>query len=450
MPRDDDRDDDLDWLSAQLEANDGPLAEQSTPTPQPMHLTDAPVSAPQATAPDRAAAAPDNEPEPDPGSVAVPEREQESVALGPAEPSARAVSPHVSPSAPGPDASGGAADAVPPAADPPATPPAPWWTTPMVSAWAPTASDVPDAVTSAAPRASDAEPEWEPAPKDVRETEAEAAADDAADDNADDTAATRGSESLAVTEIMPAGMPHAAAPATAVLPQPLPLTRAVEASEATPVAAMRHSSGRRVGIETKRPTTLVWVLAGVVVVIVLVGLFFVGQRLGSEFLVAAPIPTNAASSPPESTASETPTPTASPTVAAEVTAIQSAGVHPWNTLFGGECLEPYDSPWAQEFTVVECATAHTAQVVFRGTFDADPASAFPGEAALAAQINVLCSAVGLIDLTAAAALADVQVQGSYPVSDEQWSAGERHYYCFVSRSSGEALTAPLAGRDPTA
>jgi hypothetical protein len=140
----------------------------------------------------------------------------------------------------------------------------------------------------------------------------------------------------------------------------------------------------------------------------------------------------------------------SPTTAAEVTAMQSAGLHPWNTLFGGECLEPYESPWAQNFTVVDCATAHTAQLVFRGSFDADLAATFPGEGELAAQINVLCSAVGLIDLTAAAALADVQVQGSYPVSDEQWTAGERHYYCFVSRSSGEPLTATLAGPGPAA
>ena len=51
----------------------------------------------------------------------------------------------------------------------------------------------------------------------------------------------------------------------------------------------------------------------------------------------------------------------------------------------------------------------------------------------------------VLDLSAAAALADVQVQGSYPVSDEQWTAGERRYYCFVSRSGGEPLTGTLAG-----
>ena len=71
-------------------------------------------------------------------------------------------------------------------------------------------------------------------------------------------------------------------------------------------------------------------------------------------------------------------------------------------------------------------------------------AAFPGEEALAAQINVLCSAPGVIDLAAAEPFTDLQVQGSYPITDEQWTAGQRHYDCFVSRSSGEPLTASLA------
>ncbi|RJT86971.1 hypothetical protein D6T64_16125 [Cryobacterium melibiosiphilum] len=298
----------------------------------------------------------------------------------------------------------------------------------MVSAWAPStdagdpAAPVVEAASVIAPEpAVEPEPEPESRPETLSEP----------------------AEGDAPTEVI---TPPAVDAPTAVMPKPLepPVTRAraVDASEAAPVAALRHSSGRRVGIESKRPHTLVWVLAGIVVVIVLVGLFFVGQRLGGGAPVAV--------ATPMSTPSATPTPTPTPTAAAEVTAMQSAGVHPWNTLFGGECLEPYDSPWAEEFTVVDCAAAHTAQLVFRGTFDGDAATPFPGEAELAAQINVLCSAVGLIDLTAAATLADVQVQGSYPVTDEQWTAGERHYYCFVSRSSGGPLTATLAGPGPTA
>ncbi|TFD48186.1 hypothetical protein E3T55_14050 [Cryobacterium frigoriphilum] len=300
--------------------------------------------------------------------------------------------------------------------------PAPWWTTPIASAGAPDAAVASGPDESVVEPASVVEPDREPGHEPGHEP-------------AD-----------AATVVMPAAAPAAR---TTVMPEPLPPAsrpRALAAAAAQPVAALRHSSGRRVGIEARRPRTLVWVLAGVLVVIVLVGLFFVGQRLGGGAPVAVSTPTSTPSAAATPTAAPTPTPTA----AAEITAMQSAGVHPWNTLFGGECLEPYDSPWAEEFTVADCGAAHTAQLVFRGAFGGDAVTVFPGEAELAAQINVLCSAVGLIDLTAAAAVADVQVQGSYPVTDEQWTAGERHYYCFVSRSSGEPLTGSLAGPGPTA
>ena len=93
-------------------------------------------------------------------------------------------------------------------------------------------------------------------------------------------------------------------------------------------------------------------------------------------------------------------------------------MHAWNTLRGGECLQPYTSPWDEEFTVVDCATPHAAQLVYRGVVNADPAAVFPGEAALAAQMNLLCNAPGVIDLNVAGEYPDVQVQGSYPVTAE--------------------------------
>ncbi|MDJ0323535.1 large membrane associated protein, partial [Cryobacterium sp. PH31-AA6] len=139
-----------------------------------------------------------------------------------------------------------------------------------------------------------------------------------------------------------------------------------------------------------------------------------------------------------------PTPTAAP----EPTAPQPVGVHQWDTLFGGECLQPYASPWEQEFTVADCAAPHAAQLVYRGTFPGDAAAEFPGEEALASQINLLCSATGVIDLTAAGEYPDVQVQGSYPITGEQWAASPHYYYCFVNRSTGEPLTASVAGPGP--
>jgi hypothetical protein len=36
------------------------------------------------------------------------------------------------------------------------------------------------------------------------------------------------------------------------------------------------------------------------------------------------------------------------------------------------------------------------------------------------------------------------VQGAYPATAEQWEAGQRDIFCFVSRSSGEPLTGSIA------
>jgi hypothetical protein len=125
-------------------------------------------------------------------------------------------------------------------------------------------------------------------------------------------------------------------------------------------------------------------------------------------------------------------------------------VHAWNTLFGGECFEPYGSAWDEDFTVVDCAVPHVAQLVYRGTFAGETATVFPGEAALAAQINLLCTAPGILDLNAAGAYPNLQMQGSFPVTDEQWTDAPRQYYCFVSRVSGEAIAASIVGQGPAA
>ncbi|MFT2817645.1 hypothetical protein [Leifsonia sp. A12D58] len=218
------------------------------------------------------------------------------------------------------------------------------------------------------------------------------------------------------------------------------------ASAGPPTPPAQPPVGASVGGGSKPPAArntklLVLIAGGLVAVLVLVGLFFIGQGIGGA-PVAATTPTAAASAAPTTA----PTPTPEP----EVTAPQAAGVHAWNTMFGTECLEPFVSPWNEEFTVVDCATPHTAQLVSRGSFGDDPAAVFPGEAALAAQINLVCTVPGIIDMTAAAAFPDLQLQGSYPVTEDQWSSGQRSYYCFVSRSSGEPLTGSVAGPGPTA
>ena len=183
---------------------------------------------------------------------------------------------------------------------------------------------------------------------------------------------------------------------------------------------------------------------GLLAVIVLIGLFLLGTRLPD---LLGPAPAVIASPTP------TPTPTRTPLAIGPV----EPGTHDWNELLGGECLQPYDAEagaWAEEYTVVDCATPHAAQMVFRAWFPAEPVdpeapdaepvwAEYPGAEALQTQISLLCSAPGVVDLAAASAYTDAQVQGSYPMTQEQWES-DPSYYCFVSRSSGEPLTTSVA------
>jgi hypothetical protein len=230
------------------------------------------------------------------------------------------------------------------------------------------------------------------------------------------------------TQLLPAQRIAAEIPEPSVPPSP---------DERGDSAVQRRPSGARTPGRTA--TALLWIAAGLLAIVVLVGLFLLGQRLGGgPTPVAAP------------TATQTAAPTPTPTEVPAPTGLQPAGVHAWDALGGGECLQPYTSPWEEKFTVVDCATPHAAQLVYRGELPGASArdAAFPGEAALSSQINLLCSAPGVIDLTGARAYPDVQVQGSYPVTEEQWKSGQRSYFCFVSRSSGEPLSASIAGPGP--
>lgn len=179
---------------------------------------------------------------------------------------------------------------------------------------------------------------------------------------------------------------------------------------------------------------LLGVLGGLLAVVVLLALFVLGTRLPGLAVAAVPSPI------PTKTPTGTPTPT--PTVAP--VGPVAAGVHPWDALLGGECLDPYTGPWAEKFTVVDCASPHPAQLVFRGTFAGAADATFPGEAALQAQISLLCAAPGVLDLAAAGQYSDAQLQGAYAVTAAAWDAGEHDYFCFISRSSGQALTSSVA------
>ena len=152
--------------------------------------------------------------------------------------------------------------------------------------------------------------------------------------------------------------------------------------------------------------------------------------------------------------SPTATPSPTPTATARPIGPVEPGEYRWDELGGGECLEPYVDAWQDEYTVVDCAEPHGGQLVRRAEFPlaegALEPGPYPGEEVLAAQMSLLCTAPGVLDLAAAGGLTDVQVQGAFPATEEQWDAGARDYFCFASRSSGEPITGSLAPPAPAA
>ena len=182
----------------------------------------------------------------------------------------------------------------------------------------------------------------------------------------------------------------------------------------------------------------------VLAVVLLVLAFFVGSRLGAPAEVAAPAPAPTASNSP------TPSPTPAPTLAAEAPApvaapagLAAPGLHEWTELSGGECIDPYTSPWERQFQVVDCAVPHHAQLLVRGTYPGDASAPYPGEAALTSGLNLACTDASVLDLGTAGIYADLQLQPAYPANEEQWSSGDRSYYCFASRSGGDVLAGSL-------
>ena len=176
---------------------------------------------------------------------------------------------------------------------------------------------------------------------------------------------------------------------------------------------------------------LLWVAGSLVALLALVAIFLVGSRLAPTIR---------------------PAPTAVPSAEATATpGAQGPGLTPlapgeytWSELRGGECLEPWESAWQDKYVVVDCATPHRAQMVFRGVFDDQAGTPYPGVEALQERTLPLCSAPTAIDFTAAAGAADIQISASFAGNEEEWLAGNPSFFCFVSRAGGEPLTGSLA------
>jgi hypothetical protein len=175
---------------------------------------------------------------------------------------------------------------------------------------------------------------------------------------------------------------------------------------------------------------LMWTAGGLVAALALVALFAVGMKLAS----LAPAPA----------VSPTPTPSASALPGVRPVGPVKPGEYHWDQLLGGECLKQFDSAWQDNYTVVDCTTAHPAQMVYRGTFT-DPASAtYPGFDELQKRINLLCTPATIINYAIAGTVQDIQVTASFAIDEGQWDDGDHDYYCFVNRSGGEDFTASVA------
>lgn len=255
------------------------------------------------------------------------------------------------------------------------------------------------------------------------------------------------------TRMMPAAAVPAAAAAPAAVPAP--------AAAGRPAGGPDRQSGDRDNFinegfarlrnEGKRGKQLL-IYGSIALILVLIVLVFLLSKwiLGNNIADQA-VPTKS----PVAASSAPATPSAAPSAsasqpgdaAAPAATLQFAttpalpGEHPWTDLAGGECLSPFTNAWAQTFTVVDCATPHIGQLTARLAVEGDT---YPGAEALATQAADQCQSDTALNASAAAAVGDVQVQGSYAPDQATWDQGDRFIACFVTRSSGQPLTGSLA------
>jgi hypothetical protein len=170
---------------------------------------------------------------------------------------------------------------------------------------------------------------------------------------------------------------------------------------------------------------LLLTVGGILVAIAAIGAWVAGGIVATP--AAAPVPTE----------------TAAP---AAPTATQPPGEYPFGQLFGGECLDPFVDAWAETFTVVDCATPHAAQLVYSGDLASDGTyPSYPGDSRIGKAALAGCSREGVLNLSAAKKITDLQISAAYPASSVAWDAGDTRYFCFASRTSATPLDKSIAG-----
>ncbi|WIB71302.1 septum formation family protein [Curtobacterium sp. MCBD17_026] len=259
------------------------------------------------------------------------------------------------------------------------------------------------------------------------------------------------------TRMMPAAAAAAAVPAAAAAPAAAPAS----AAAGRPAGGPDRRSGERDNFinegfarlrnEGKRGKQLL-IYGSIALILVLIVLVFLLSKwiLGNNIAdqaVPTKSPVAASSAPatpsaaPSASASQPSDPAAPAATLQFATTPALPGEHPWTDLAGGECLSPFTNAWSQTFTVVDCATPHIGQLTARLAVEGDT---YPGTEALATRAADQCQSDAALNASAAAAVGDVQVQGSYAPDQATWDQGDRFISCFVTRSSGQPLTGSLA------
>lgn len=186
-----------------------------------------------------------------------------------------------------------------------------------------------------------------------------------------------------------------------------------------------------------RSRTWLWVLVVLGVIAVLAGMFALGRFVGSTSHAEKPAPSSTV----------TATPTVSPTEhsgAPATTPAKPGTTVGYENLAGGECLgKPFDGAWASSFTVVNCDTAHLAQVTARVSAG-DAGAAYPGADAMRARAASVCDDPAQRSKDAITKYADLQMQAAYAANDAEWNAGDRTIACFASRPNGGEITGSVA------
>lgn len=119
---------------------------------------------------------------------------------------------------------------------------------------------------------------------------------------------------------------------------------------------------------------------------------------------------------------------------------------PLDSLTAGECLQTYDSKWADGYPVVDCSAPHIAQLLTAGFLPEASGASFPGADALDTQVSDLCEPFLNWDWVAVWN-EDVQMDLRYPDTSEKWATGARNYYCFVYTFSRHELTGSAEAGD---